>query len=64
LSPSIKQLLGQFRIDGQTAMPAMRKLPVVPICRTFARLSDSPETPHGSKRPASSRGAYRDRHER
>jgi hypothetical protein len=40
----------------RASMPAMRELPVVPICRTLARLSDSPETLHGSRVPPREEG--------
>ena len=39
-------------------------LPVVPICRRDAALLKTPNHKHHPRRPASARGALRDRHER
>jgi len=49
---------------GRSLMLAMRKLPVVLICRRPVALPKTPNQPHISRRPASSRGALRGRHER
>ncbi len=51
-------------MSGRPLMPAMRKLPVVLICRMPVGLPKTPNQPHISRRPASSRGALRGRHER
>jgi len=45
-------------------MAAMRKLPVVLLCRRPTALPKTPNQRHISRRPASPRGAFRDRHER
>ena len=42
----------------------MRKLPVVPICRSAATLSKDPNQQHICAVPLSKKGALRDRHER
>jgi hypothetical protein len=49
---------------GKSRMRAMRKLPVVPICRNPTALPLPPNQRQISPRPALTRGAYRDRHER
>src|ERR1700730_15125761 len=45
-------------------MRAMRKLPVVPICRNPAVLRLPPNQPQIWQHPVPARGAYRDRHGR
>jgi hypothetical protein len=45
-------------------MRAMRKLPVVPICRNPTALPLPPNQRQIPRYPASIRGTYRDRHER
>jgi hypothetical protein len=49
---------------GRLRMCVMRKLPVVPLCRSRALLLETPNQYHLSRYPASPRGAYRDRHGR
>jgi hypothetical protein len=47
-----------------TILGAAPDLPVVPICRSPARLPPTPETLHVRSHPVPTRGAYRDRHGR
>ena len=49
---------------GEHRIPAMRKLPVVPICRIPTGVAMSGKSERSSARPALTRGALRDRHER
>jgi hypothetical protein len=45
-------------------MAAMRKMPVVLLCRRWSRLCRRANQIYDSRHPALSRGAYRDRHGR
>jgi len=53
-----------FCPTGKSRMRAMRKLPVVLICRMSLVLPKTPNQQHRSARPVPLRGAFRDRHGR